>query len=133
MWKGHGEDFHTVGNDKFNLSDYEIEFLRDKLLPVLDEMNEKVEVIVAKRSNMNTPNSDYRGDGMYTKEIVERKLRYDEEHKEFYVFYDNKKYWVRPVMMVFNLEEPKLYRWSILNGHDCYPKKTTNKEEANRE
>jgi hypothetical protein len=98
MYKERFEDFHdiAVGCKKKNPSKNTIKLAKKYILPNQDKTT-KITVIVNKRKEIT----------------VERNIRFDENQKEFYIFYDCSKYWIRPVSEPLNYDDPALYEWTI--------------------
>ena len=98
MFREHFDDFHEVasGCEKKNPSENTIKLAKKYLLPNQNATN-KVTVVV------NT----FRGEKITTERII----RFDEDKKEFYIFYNCSKYWVQPIREPLNKHDPALYKW----------------------
>ena len=109
MYHQHSDSFHelSVTSKKHNPSDLTIELALKYLIPHQNSYN-KTEIIVGKEIV-----EDNFGIKRKQNKIIERNIRFDKDEREFYIFYDNFKFWVRPVREPMNSEDKNLYKWTI--------------------
>jgi len=100
MYRERFKDFHDLasGCRMKNLDESTIRLAKKHLLPNQTETNKTTVVI-----------KHHLG-----KEITtERTIRFDDQKKEFYIFYKCSKYWVQPVKRPLNKHDMALYKWKV--------------------
>jgi len=106
----HPDYFHGLAHTskKHEPTELTIKLAKEFVLPYQNKTN-KTKVIVGEE--------EYEECGIKRRKnkIVQRTIRFDEKQKEFYIYYDSLKYWVRPIREPLNEEDINLYYWTIFN------------------
>ena len=108
IYQEHPEWFHELANTiKHNPSQNTINLALEYLISYQCEID-KTEVIVGEEIFV-----DKFGLKVRQPKIIKRTIRFDSTEREFYIYYDGLKYYVKPVREPLNQEDMNLYKWTI--------------------
>lgn len=110
IYKIRSDDFHKIANKKMKLFKNK---RHDNLKDLVEKwvLGEKIPVFIPLNNRKKINRFD-----TIKGEVFKRTIRFCKKEKEYYIFANNKKYYVKPkAELIFNVEDPYLYEWTAYN------------------